>query len=329
VEARRDHFALALRASRSEPPGRAAREAKRHAIYGSALQQFDELLSASRVVGPASQPLLLFYALSQGGRALVAARGDEAHVSSHGLTEDRTAPAESVLHGRIKRSPANSGSDTFGAVTRATGSPDFTGSIELGAVWAAIPSVHRLPVDAWREDWRLAIDVNTELARQEPEGIDLLLISLSGNPLVDGLSVFEGGRYPTLPADAKGALRARSGELGPGNWFADINLPGRAREDAGVLDSIAPTVYGGRDRALIPAFPGQSQVLSPLMLWWLLLFGLSIFARYHPAPWAAALDVQRSKEAVPLEAILSRAAELLPALIYEALFMNPTANEAT
>ena len=56
------------------------------------------------------------------------------------------------------------------------------------------------------------------------------------------------------------------------------------------------------------------------MLWWLLLFGLSIFARYHPALWAASLDVQRATEAVPLKALLERGADVLPALIHEAVF---------
>jgi hypothetical protein len=89
-----------------------------------------------------------------------------------------------------------------------------------------------------------------------------------------------------------------------------------------VLDVVAPKIYGGHERALIPALPGQPQTLSPLMLWWLLLFGLSIVARYHPAPWAAALDVARSKEAVPLEHVLVQAGDRLPSLVYEALFMR-------
>jgi len=63
--------------------------------------------------------------------------------------------------------------------------------------------------------------------------------------------------------------------------------------------------------------------MTPLALWWLLFFGISISARCHRAPWLQALDVQGSKEAVPLEGILDKARVLLPAMVYEAIFMNP------
>jgi hypothetical protein len=55
------------------------------------------------------------------------------------------------------------------------------------------------------------------------------------------------------------------------------------------------------------------------MMWWLLLFGLSIFARYHPELWAETLDVDRSEHAVPLEGVLDRALAIVPALIHNLL----------
>ena len=59
--------------------------------------------------------------------------------------------------------------------------------------------------------------------------------------------------------------------------------------------------------------------LSPLMLWWALLFGLSMAARYDPEMWVAELDVNESKAAVPIEAALDVALEALPELILDAL----------
>jgi hypothetical protein len=185
-------------------------------------------------------------------------------------------------------------------------------------VWAAIPSVHRLPEDVWKKEWRLALDVHTGLvARELGSGLNALVLSMSGNPLVDGVEVFQGGRYPTVPSSAEAILRAAPTKLGPGNWILNLHVPAESEE----LDKLAPKIYGGDKRALIPTLPEQSEPLSPLMLWWVLLFGLSIFARYYPALWLSALDVQHSKEAVPLESILERALELLPALVYEAIFM--------
>jgi hypothetical protein len=96
-------------------------------------------------------------------------------------------------------------------------------------------------------------------------------------------------------------------------------VPGLADEDQ-ALDLIAPKLYGGEHRALIPKLPGEAELLSPLMLWWILLFGLSITARYDPAGWAAALDVQTATGAVPLETLLEQAIEKLPSLVYNAVF---------
>jgi len=91
-----DWSLLAIRATRAEPPGQAAKGARRE-LYGAALQQFDELIEASRNAGHASRPLPLFYALSQAGRAVVAAHGSSGRVSSHGLAEDRGAQGPDVL----------------------------------------------------------------------------------------------------------------------------------------------------------------------------------------------------------------------------------------
>jgi hypothetical protein len=234
-----NYMAHELRLSRADPPGLAADDDARRTIYGSALQQFEELLAAAQAVGPASQPLLLFYALSQGGRAIVAAHGESVDLFGHRLTEVRDDQAVSVLHRRIKRSARDNPPDTFGAVMRATHAPDFNGEVELGAVWAAIPRVHRLPDDAWRPDWRLTLDVRTRVfTPQQPEGMSFEGWSFSGNPLVDRLAAFADGRYPTLPTNATAGLSG-----GEGKWIARINVPDVDSEAA--FDLVAPKIYGG------------------------------------------------------------------------------------
>jgi hypothetical protein len=62
-----------------------------------------------------------------------------------------------------------------------------------------------------------------------------------------------------------------------------------------------------------------ADLLTPLMLWWVLLLGLSSVARYDPELWISALDVDTSKQAVPIEAALDAAVVALPELILEAL----------
>jgi hypothetical protein len=170
-----EHHLRAVRASRADPPGRAAEDPTRRKTYNAALQQFEELLDAARAVGPASRPLPLFYALSQAGRAIVAAHGDESYITSHGLAEDRKVEPEDILHRRIYRRPKKDGSDAFGSVARATGSGDLEHGAEIGALWAALPSSYRLPPESWQPEWRLALRVHTGiLAPQTDKGLGLL-----------------------------------------------------------------------------------------------------------------------------------------------------------
>ena len=56
-----------------------------------------------------------------------------------------------------------------------------------------------------------------------------------------------------------------------------------------------------------------------LMTWWLVLFALSMLARYHTREWVAALDVDHSDVAVHLERCMSMAMEVVPALVLDAI----------
>jgi hypothetical protein len=55
------------------------------------------------------------------------------------------------------------------------------------------------------------------------------------------------------------------------------------------------------------------------MLWWVLLLGLSSIARYDPEQWISTLEVNTSKQAVPIEAALDSALVAVPELVLEAL----------
>ena len=312
-----------LRAIRASPPAQAGIRDERRAIYNAALEQFEELLGAARAVGPASRPLPLFYALSQAGRAIVAASGDVPSVTSHGLIEYRyrgeERPPSEFLHRRIERRPNKDRRDAFGALARASGSGEITGSVELGAIWAAIPNTHRLPEGSWLPSWRRALDVHMESTLVEDgDDIHVLLMSMGGNPhltadevLADALT-----RYPTLPEDVRVSVRRSESALPPGGWMADAWWDSR---DAPLISVAPPVAMTAGECHLIPLLPGQDEQLSPLMLWWALLFGLSIFARYEPGVWRQALDVANDPHAVPLEAILEKALDVIPALVYEPL----------
>src|SRR5205823_868241 len=110
----------------------------RRSVFSAALQQSQELATAADVVGPATKPLPLFYALSQGGRAVAASRAtDETWmVRGHGLSVET---AESVAATHVERQKG--GRDSFGVVAEATGSDDFDGTVALGALWASLPEL--------------------------------------------------------------------------------------------------------------------------------------------------------------------------------------------
>jgi len=297
-------------------PGRAADDLQRRALYAAALEQFEQLLHAARGVGPAARPLPLFYALSQAGRAIVAAHGDDPQVEGHGLAEDRRSPQPNdPLHRCVKASPTKHGREAFRAVSRATGSPALTAPVELGALWAALPGTYRLPSDSWRPKWRASLGVLDESYRGEPGQTRVQVASLGGNPHVEPAATLV-QRYPTVPADAQFGVKPGSEALGPGNWIAVMTWSSEHN-----LDAITPAPEGSTDskRHLPPTLPDYEELLTPLMMWWVLLFGLSIFARYHPALWVQALDVDRSEHAVPLEGLLDRALDVVPTLVHEAL----------
>jgi hypothetical protein len=301
-----------LRATRASPPGRAAGDDHRRALYGAALEQFEQLLHAAEVVSPAARPLPLFYALSQAGRAIVAAHGDEPDVSGHGLKEDRAQPSPpDLLHRRVKREPARNGMDAFGAVARATGSPELVGGVELGALWASLANTYRIPAESWLPDWRAALQIVDGLtAASDEHKTRVQVLSFAGNPHHDPVETLRPNRYPSLPSATAFALK---GQIEAGGWIGVLEWG--ANND---IDAIAPKNTDD-SRWILPALPGHTEALTPLMTWWALLFGLSIFARYHPEMWAEALDVDQSKAAVPLEAILDSALGIMPRLIYNEL----------
>jgi hypothetical protein len=84
--------ALQLRSLRSSPPGR-AQTGERRKVFGSALEQAEQLLGAASVSPPHVRPILVFYGLSQGVRAFFACSSelDREHFRTrgHGLTEKR------------------------------------------------------------------------------------------------------------------------------------------------------------------------------------------------------------------------------------------------
>ena len=185
----------------------------------------------------------------------------------------------------------------------------------MGAAWAALPELNAFLPD-WIDEWRPALRAFNDAPGDPPQHVMTLQVT-SAAP--QSLGHLPAGAYPSLPAGftfepaahpeipmAPTVLR-----LGTARWSQRDSPPS-------VFD-ITYSASNTFDRWLLPAAPGSDNPFVPLTAWWVLLFGLSIFARYDPALWTTTLNLDRSGSAVPLQLLLDEALEALPALIADAL----------
>jgi YaaC-like Protein len=319
-----------LRLLRSDPPGLAGNSTARARVMSAALDQAEQLSRAAETIGPAAQPLPLFYALSQAGRAITAVRlRDDWQLSAHGLKWPGDPGSNNLLERRVE--PQDSKTGSFQRVAEAVGSATLSAPVELGAVWLALPelALPRLPTS--KPTWRPALNI----ASLEPDSQFMMIIGKKVEGLVAGLPdvssrqaiMDELKHYPSardgvpksIPHDTEEKLVGQL--VGQGHWAPrvvweapDSTAPARKQ----TFNRVAPPYLSRSVHSAIPEMP-TGNWLSPLMLWWVLLFGLSNLARYEPGAWTAALDVNTSQFAVPLETGMREALDSVPHLVLEAL----------
>lgn len=330
-----------IRVLRARPPARIEDDDERAAVFVSALEQAEELMHAAANVGAAASPLLLFYAVSQAGRAIAAARLDDPwRPSGHGLKAPAPGDALTGLLQRLVKPDGGQASGgrrpSFAGVAEATGSGQLTSEMELGALWAAIPEFMAplpqppLADPAWKRPLRVFRTVpDAAHLRLADMPLELLIDGLPPNADLDTLLRYLSD-YPT----AEGAymwhtqgmredvLVTQPSPVGLLPVFCWPDVPTDIGLRARQLNTIAPDYRSRGTRLLLPR-AGSRDALSPLMLWWALLFGLSSIARYDPQTWVGALAVNDSELAVPIEAALAAALEALPDLILDALIARP------
>lgn len=338
-----------IRATRSAPPGYACDDPERRAVYGSALAQFDELTAAAETAGPASRPLPLFYALSQAGRAVAAARaGGVWRLRMHGLgaPDLDDAPLSIKVHRTPAAAKDGSSVDSFTGVGAATKVELFESTASLGALWASLPELVDLyprspgstptplrvvPEDPGPENLHLrtdpghvyatvvgfpgaAGDLAVHLAEHYPTSGNPQLCQPQGLPYVQQHTVCGFGflfRWEAESRDIDGHIRTLD-RLAPEDG---VGVPANGAWLA------FPPADGFQPRWLRPSVGGAA--LSSLLSWWTLLFGVSMLARYEPAVWTGALDYDSSDLAAPLAALLERGLTRVPELVLAALATTP------
>ncbi|MFF2954095.1 YaaC family protein [Kitasatospora sp. NPDC057965] len=316
-----------LRQMRHRPPGRAS-SGDRRATFTSSLEQAEQMFRAAATVGYATRPLLLFYGISQAGRAVAAAAvkagPNDYMLGTHGIaTTDMTAANLTQVIERAK------GSGAFGQVAEILGSPSLPEPTPLGDIWATIPEAIEHPLAS------IAYPILT----LDPLDLDPYVISNRPRGIVRGIPA-----GTVTEEDPEGSLRAFLScypgigeyELVPlpdGRPNIQTDNDGRAwamvvweESDSSVIArreryiSVTQPVYGAGHRPLIfPCVGGNQAVLHPLLAWWAVLHALSNLARYQPVRWSEHIAVDTSKVAVAIEVLLDEAVTVVPDLIWHAI----------
>lgn len=81
------------------------------------------------------------------------------------------------------------------------------------------------------------------------------------------------------------------------------------------------TAYRGTT-VILPRTGASAEPLRPLMSWWLMLYALSMLARYSPGNWTRTLSISESPIASRIEFILDTAIDAVPELLWDELFSS-------
>lgn len=336
-----------LRALRADPPSNAKGE--RQQTFASALEQAEQLFSSASDVGPATRPILLFYGLSQAGRALVAARaepGDPWKLTGHGIKQVRgtlTGHVADVQVAPDRRLPKQGRGDTgsFSRVVDVLASSTLPGSIRLGDLWPLIRPAYKFPLPNSGTRRLIPVSMSSRRSATSNERIKVDLSGLPSHLYVGAADDPSGVRedwvgqtdavfaflstYPTLSklvsAVGRGQPIAVTRDALTGDASVPLYFPPEFHSQFASPDELERFVVykDAGHRCAYPSLDGTEQPTHPLVVWWSVLFGLSMLARYEPEHWARAIDVNHSSEAVPIEHLLQVGLDHLPELIHRAL----------
>ena len=326
-----------IRTFRADPPEsvREALDADRALEFQMALEQAQQQFKAAASIGYESRPLNLYYGIAQAGRALAAASPmlgaltmpDVAQTwsaSGHGLKfSPAVIPAAALFDAKVRTNLTNK--DLFSRVSLAVGSPLDFNQVALGELVSQLPEF-RMEFGTV-EDWLPELhDYGIPSYAVVPNGKqvwDIRLIDAFGDrPSADELRHLL-DRYPSLRGlefdiDETGAPALVSGDTRAVRLMIR-SLDAFALDPSGAWWRPRQTTIYRRHGVQLPAVGEGGGALRPLMNWWILLYALSMIARYAPRTWSSILAISTSPIASHVEHLLDTALDAVPDLVAEEL----------
>ncbi|MEU4162676.1 YaaC family protein [Actinoplanes sp. NPDC026670] len=315
-----------LRSLRHDPPGFANSRGSRRATFQAALEQCEQFIKAGASADYATRPLQLFYAMSQGTRAVVAASpriGQNWRVQGHGLsavTDKSTLPEVALF--------AN-GDGLFQALATVLDFPPLVDKeqVQLGALWPLIPESIEAPLNAdetlsaimlWPGEWPQHHALYTAelgwirnaVPRLYGQDKQAVAKHFAQYPALRGLSWTVGQKVAWNINGFATSLDVQF-ELVDGERPSVIK-PG-SRLGARYCGQVSAEVF------ITPAVGTMPGPLHPILAWWSTLLALSSLARYEPANWAKMIDVNSSPYATAVEHLLDDAIVRIPRMLLSML----------
>ncbi|NML54778.1 hypothetical protein HHL19_18765 [Streptomyces sp. R302] len=322
-----------LRASRADPPSKAS-SGQRRKTYVAALEQAEQMFRAAAVVGPPTRPLQVFYGLSQAGRAIAAAavdlKSEDWRLEGHGIKASGFDKPFADIE--IRTDPATS-RGSFVRLSQLLESPVWgkADPVRLEDVWDMLPVNLKYPLTG--RDRHPALHMDEHSMHDDPHsGMQASVCDIPDWVIHDGstetLNAFF-ARYPGLD-------RHREYDRGPLDPDGPPSFT-RYRNGGGEIEVSWPPLQGhapsedepsymrsltrghGPARYFVPSLSQEGRAPHFLMVWWSVVYTLSMLARYEPATWAGLISVDTNPHAVPIESVLKRAIDSLPGLILGAI----------
>ncbi|WP_175543787.1 YaaC family protein [Micromonospora pattaloongensis] len=309
-------------------------------MFGAALEQAEQLFIAAKSVTPAASPVLLFYGLSQAGRAVAAAAAGKENVArwqlkGHGITNADAAGLSPANLSTL--TVQNNGSGSFTQLADILRAASLPTPVALGEIWCLLPESVHFPLPGMgslrpeyiqlasygiRDESKLlaSVYVPSALLEQRPDPDPLAAVVgwdqqraavreyLAKFPSLEGFNF-------TTPNGQRIEVRGHS------STTTEIVIQWEKPPDRTDRDELLRHAVGYRSAHLtFPAIGSDKRPPHPLLLWWAVLFALSKLARYEPSMWATTISVNSSPAAAAVEHILRESMAILPELIHRTIF---------